>query len=205
VETWYDQSGNGNDAVQQVSGSQPKIVDAGVLVSDGIDFDGVDDFFAANEVASSFTGTDQPLSAFSVATVNVPSNQYIWSLGNSASDNAFNGVGDSAGQYRALERADDPAVLVNINGGSFSSESLVSFVTTGNSRELFADSSSIGSNSDDLGVKTLDKFQIGRLLRTAPAGYWNGTIREVILYPSDESANRAAIETNINDHYDIYA
>ena len=43
VETWYDQSGNGKDATQQVSGSQPKIVDAGVLVSGGIEFDGVDD------------------------------------------------------------------------------------------------------------------------------------------------------------------
>jgi hypothetical protein len=31
VETWYDQSGNGNDATQSVAGSQPKIVDAGVL------------------------------------------------------------------------------------------------------------------------------------------------------------------------------
>ena len=33
VETWYDQSGNGNDAVQATAGSQPKIVDAGVLVT----------------------------------------------------------------------------------------------------------------------------------------------------------------------------
>jgi hypothetical protein len=32
VETWYDQSGNGNDATQSVAASQPKIVDGGVLV-----------------------------------------------------------------------------------------------------------------------------------------------------------------------------
>jgi hypothetical protein len=41
VETWYDQSGNGNDATQSVAASQPKIVNAGVLVSGGLDFDGV--------------------------------------------------------------------------------------------------------------------------------------------------------------------
>jgi len=28
--------------------------------------------------------------------------------------------------------------------------------------------------------------------------------QEVIIYPSDQSANRIGIETNINDHYGIY-
>ena len=36
VATWYDQSGNGNNAVQAVATSQPKIVEGGVLVADGI-------------------------------------------------------------------------------------------------------------------------------------------------------------------------
>ncbi len=37
-------------------------------------------------------------------------------------------------------------------------------------------------------------------------GIGNGfEIAEVIIYPTDESANRVAIETNINDHYSIYA
>ena len=48
VATWYDQSGEGNDATQAVSTSQPKIVDAGSLVEDGnlngsTIWDGVDD------------------------------------------------------------------------------------------------------------------------------------------------------------------
>ena len=43
VETWYDQSGNGSDATQATAGSQPKIVNAGALVTGGIDFlDGTD-------------------------------------------------------------------------------------------------------------------------------------------------------------------
>ena len=32
----------------------------------------------------------------------------------------------------------------------------------------------------------------------------DGTIQEVIIYNSDQSANREAIETNINNQYDIY-
>jgi hypothetical protein len=61
VSTWYDQSGNGNDAIQITTTSQPKIVSAGVLVAGGLDFDGVDDslvgitnLFSGTSAASSF-------------------------------------------------------------------------------------------------------------------------------------------------------
>ena len=43
VSTWYDQSGNANDATQATTTAQPKIVDAGALVTGGLEFDGVDD------------------------------------------------------------------------------------------------------------------------------------------------------------------
>jgi hypothetical protein len=33
VSTWYDQSGNGNNATQATPASQPKIVDGGALVT----------------------------------------------------------------------------------------------------------------------------------------------------------------------------
>jgi hypothetical protein len=33
---------------------------------------------------------------------------------------------------------------------------------------------------------------------------WDGRMREIIIYPSDQSANREAIEANINNQYDIY-
>ncbi len=44
VTTWYDQSGDGNDATQTTADSQPMIVDSGVLVEEGgkcaVEFDG---------------------------------------------------------------------------------------------------------------------------------------------------------------------
>ena len=43
VQTWYDQSGNGNDATQGTAGQQPSIVLNGGLSSDGIEFDGSND------------------------------------------------------------------------------------------------------------------------------------------------------------------
>ncbi|MGD9276504.1 MAG: arabinofuranosidase catalytic domain-containing protein [Candidatus Pacearchaeota archaeon] len=43
VHTLYDQSGNGNNAVQTNSSYQPKICESGVFIEKGIKFDGVDD------------------------------------------------------------------------------------------------------------------------------------------------------------------
>ena len=51
VTTWYDQSGNGNDAEQTTAASQPKIYDSssGVILENGkptAKFDGTDDFLS---------------------------------------------------------------------------------------------------------------------------------------------------------------
>ena len=49
VETWYDQSGNGNDAVQATATEQPSIVQNGGIVKlngkPSVNFDGVDNYF----------------------------------------------------------------------------------------------------------------------------------------------------------------
>jgi hypothetical protein len=52
VETWYDQSGNGKDATQATAGSQPKIVNAGSLLTAGVTFDGSDDHFDFTEISN---------------------------------------------------------------------------------------------------------------------------------------------------------
>ena len=58
VTTWYDQSGNGNDATQGTAASQPKIVNAGSLITSNgytvIEYDGTDDNLTTSLTA---TGT----------------------------------------------------------------------------------------------------------------------------------------------------
>jgi hypothetical protein len=53
-----------------------------------------------------------------------------------------------------------------------------------------------GNNMNLLYNSTAD-FNIGR-------GTYEGTIQELIFYPSDESSNRTGISDNINDFYSIY-
>jgi hypothetical protein len=50
----------------------------------------------------------------------------------------------------------------------------------------------------------MNQIAIGVLRTVNPSGYFNGRIREIIFYNSDQSANRPAIEANINNQYDIY-
>ena len=40
--------------------------------------------------------------------------------------------------------------------------------------------------------------------RTSNADKLKGAIKETVIYNSDQSANRVALETNINNQYDIY-
>jgi len=52
-------------------------------------------------------------------------------------------------------------------------------------------------------IESNDTFQADRLsLRGSTYGTFS--IKEVILYNSDQSANRVAIETNINSQYSIF-
>ena len=195
VETWYDQSGNGNDAVQETASNQPKIVDAGVLVSGGLDFDGVDDDLDLPQVITSIDSA----SSFVVAKSDTTSSTRT-SL--SLSRNAPN----AARFYTTI-----------MVGGSFyfgygSSTTAVSLGAANTDRHLFAgiadastaegfiDGVSGGSIASSSGYSP----QNGGIGSVNATTFWSGQIQEIIIYDSDQSANRAAIETNINNQYDIY-
>ena len=60
-------------------------------------------------------------------------------------------------------------------------------------------------NADiNVGAITFDRFTIGALERSSVSNFLNGVVQEIIVYPSDQSANRTAFEANINNQYDIY-
>ena len=193
VETWYDQSGNGNDATQQVSGSQPKIVDGGTLVECGLAFDGVNDFLEA-----SIGNLPQPLSGFSVfknnSLLNAPS---IWDSTSAtnriisysvASDDTFRISAGTAVVSASSQQVDGTTYLRSDIIKTITSEGYVNGVL---------------KLSGDAGTRSMEGLTIGARYDGA-ANFTNGSIAEIIIYPSDQSANREAIEANINNQYDIY-
>jgi hypothetical protein len=208
VETWYDQSGDGNDATQSVAASQPKIVDAGSLVSGGFYFDGVDDYLSSDALGASMSGTDVPFSLFHVSQVDVVATQNVLGFGRSTSSRPLLTNVYAAGGGFGYQVRDDANILkadVAISSYSTGVDYLVSSQGSGTTIDFNVNGTNLVNDADiDVGAITFDRFTIGALERTSVASFLNGRVAEIIVYMSDQSASRVAIETNINDHYNIY-
>ena len=216
VETWYDQSGNGNDATQLTSGSQPKIVNAGSLVTGGIDFlDGTDTFL---ETTNSDICNVAQLSAFTVLTPHLASSQtaafssgatVAGSTGYGGWEMNLNGYGDLA-SFQTQTKGDNTSGINGIHflqTGVTSSEALISFVSTFPNASISKDGGTAvttsSMNAPSQPVIYTRRFRIGCKYTFRPASFYTQPINEIILYTSDQSANRPAIEANIKNQYEI--
>jgi len=195
VATWYDQAGS-NDAAQATAGSQPKIVSVGALVTENgrvaVSFDG-NDF-----VRSASVSISQPLTQIAVATLG-------FGLANDNNDYrmTWNSV-NAVALYK--DDAGDPDTF-NMFAGN-----VVSGISANEDQNLwfgvFSNVSSETHINNSLamdgtaGNNSMSDFIIGSELNGVKG--WNGTIQEIIIYNSDKSALRTAIEGNINERFNIY-
>lgn len=199
VHTWYDQSANSNHATQDVAGNQPKIAEAGALLADGLDFDGVDDYLKTSTTLS-FT---QPVTGFSVSQTDITAtSQGVWTL--AANDT-------TSGEIVSFFR-NDTGFAINAGAtlttaGSLSYSAGVNYLKTGvyntTSSAIFVNGTShatgtVGTNNPS------GLLYVGRMNVGATALYLNGVIKELVIYDSDQSTNRFKIESNINNYYGIY-
>ena len=188
VTIWYDQSGNGNNATQTTANLQPKLVSAGVVITDNgkpsIQFDssGLLHFnmtTALSNIRSVFYTLNPEIagSAFQqfmlgsttyVDYAGGASQEWLYSAGNpqvTGGDNKINGVTtDLENTTRALN------------------QTLLSMIHT----------SSTG-RADSI---SKDRAITGR--------GWLGKMQELVIYSTDESSNQVGIRNNINAHYSIY-
>jgi hypothetical protein len=217
VETWYDQSGHGHDAVQVASESQPKIVNAGSLVTGGIDFlDGTETFL---ETTNSDICNVAQLSLFTVLTPHLAGSQTTpFSCGSNVAGSTgyggwilnLNGYGDVA-RFQTQARGDNTSGVNGIHAvqtSVTSSETLLSFASTfpnasvSRNGETAVTTSSMNAPSQT--ITNTRRFRIGCSFTFRNSNFYTQPIKEIIVYTSDQSANRPAIEANINNQYDIY-
>ena len=188
VETWYDQSGNGNNAVQATAAEQPKIVDAGSLITGGgIAFDGSDDqldFTALNAV---------DLAIFSVVKFDSVSGQERI-LGEDSSNSEGFGIGNATtGFFRG-------------NGGSSSGPALNATVSTSGDFLYSANRASNTLGFFTNGVASATATNSDAFKANSIGGHTNpidGNLKEIIIYSSDQTSKRPALETNIAAEYGI--
>ena len=198
VETWYDQSGNGNDAVQETAGSQPKIVSSGSLnTSGGLEFDGSDDLFS---LTSNISFENKAGCVFSLQDGQTSSNNFT--LGTSSSNR---GIGFRNIQTRwfyttnaiDIDNSSPPsglALFTALHDGTTNDPNVKAFVNG----SLIVDGSP-DANQGEANVSTAAN-QIGA--RRA-LSFLEGTVKEIIIYDTDQTNNRAALETEIISHYGL--
>ena len=205
VKTWYDQSvtnqagdtATGNHATQSTAASQPKIVDAGALnTSGGLEFDSTDDFFALTNTVSF---ENLPLAMFSVQDSQPNHNHHT--LG--CDDSRGIGISGSTTQYFFTGSSATLTFSSSVTGlnlysvlhdGTTNSDNITA------NRNGVANSSSSGSGMSQANSSSQWK-NIG--VRANTNDFFHGTIKEIIVYNTDQTDNRTAIEANIGEHYSI--
>ena len=193
VRTWYDQSGNNKNAHQTTTSDQPMLVQNGaVLTKNGdpnINFTGSQRFL---DVSISYA--DYGIFAvYEPITLDTGFNIFISSGGNAgAGVRPTLKLYDGSGVFNA-NAADNTVAL---------EERLLftSIATTSYGGNLYKNGSLISTQA---GIPaSASVLVIGDRGNPLPGD--SCSISELIFYTADQSANRAAIEANINAHYSIY-
>lgn len=196
VVTWYDQSGNSNNATQGTAASQARIVSGGAMVTtngkNAISFDGSDDHFILG------------------STINVATSHYQTIVGkrNASSQQLYGLSGDTGTNYICANSSDNfyyfqgrPTFTQKSNSTDTTSNQII--LTGQNSAgtmSIFKNSATIPStqisDSRTMTINTIAKYFFGF--------YANGTLQEVVYYNTDQSTNRTGIESNMNSFYTVY-
>jgi hypothetical protein len=188
VSKWYDQSGAGNDALQSTASNQPLIVSSGsVILNEGntsISFDGVDDSLVFTQITL--------ISVFALEDVLVSVGRGF--LTNTSNSNVI-GYGATSSVRRIR--------VNNINyefSGLLGGNTVNSVINTGGNVSYYTNS--LASSDNPRAIPSAMNFN--SLMNRQGSLPISGFLNEIILYPSDQSSNRVAIENNINTHYTIY-
>jgi len=194
VETWYDQSGNGNDAVQATAGSQPKIVSAGALVTGGLDFDGT-----AHQLALSNTlGITSAASHFAVTNLNDAGGADI------LLDNRDSGTDGYSIRTNDTSNINFDWLTSDAEVARISGQSVYYFNKTSSQVQSGANGGTLVTASESGSVSVAVTPRIGARSFISATNFLEGTINELIIYNTDQTDNRTAIEANINSHYSIF-
>lgn len=194
VTTWFDQSGNGANAVNTTASGQPKIYDS----VNGIELENNKptirwEVGQVQGLQATFSQVyAQPNTIISVHN-RVINNGYLFDGKDSTNrhlqySNLLSAPIDISNAYPSSEMNKQ-----NVLTALFNTTNSESYINT----ELQA-SGNTGTNS--LGGLTIgNRFNLSNTNDTL-----QGTIQEITIYPTNETSNRAGIETNINNHYSIY-
>jgi hypothetical protein len=182
VRTLYDQSGNGNHASQPTTAAQPQIVSSGTLIT------------SSGSPAISFSGNEVQ----NLPIVSISNKTLTYFIAKDTADTGYqilDGNGYSAFSWAVDSSSSNTALNSGFSSSSlYVNSSLQSPVTRADLYSAFN-----GRKLETTLTTTNASWATTRLLNNC-----NCKLMEFIVYFSSQTANRAAIESNINAHYAIY-
>lgn len=196
ITTWYDQSGNGNNATQSTAANQPQIVSSGSLLTTNgkphIQFDGSNDQLNAN-----YVNTPTTYSHFVVGKViTIAPNVYtILQINSNSLLRGNNGrlqFLTNTGSYQGVDIG-----VFNTN------QNLITAIWDGSQNNLALNNNSFVTGSVSGTSTTSSTIGIG-WQPSAGGNYTNLYAQEIIRYTTNQISNRTGISTNINSYYGIY-
>jgi len=193
VVTWYDQSGNTNNATQSTGSKQPQIYNGSAVITEN-----------GKPVLKSHNGTIKLVTGVASGVTD----QTIFSVNRLDRTGVFWGINDSSGSFAlAAQNGSGSTIItgtflnfdIRKNGSAYS--------LSGKSRDNLYDdfvSQHLLTVELDIAAGSLQQF-----------GYWTSpdttyamwSAQELILYPSSDkptTSERTAIETDINNYFSIY-
>lgn len=198
VRTWYDQSGNANDARQATDANQPQIIASGALILNNgrpvIRFDGTNDTL----VQTVNTTISQPFTAIMVGKRNANTtgrNQDLFRSSGSQAVNFFNSL-DSWNLYGFAGTA------TKLGTTAIGTRFLSSVVYNGASSTNFFNNSQTTINLGSDALNTSNVLTIGS--NASPNTWAAIDMPELIFYASSQASNFTSINSNINTYYSIY-
>jgi SPP1 family predicted phage head-tail adaptor len=209
VQTWYDQSGNANNAIQTTAASQPIIVLSGAIQiqnnSNCINFTASNlNFLNLTYYLSGSAGSRFAILKLKQRPVSqVSSGLPIDEIGSSNVGSYYtNTSGPLADDFASTTRK-DPAGDISTN--ILTSIHIYTTISIPNKFTNWANNNQIfDTNTNTVGYKSTGGTpRIGSGLGFV-TNFIDGYLFEIIVYTSDQSLNRTGIESNINTNYAIY-
>jgi hypothetical protein len=189
VTTWYDQSGNGNNATQTTPANQPQIVTSGVLETRagvGVTQPAVR-FNNADTMSLSFTPITNVKSVFIVLRRRIAiANWIFWIGGNDYHPNQELNATWLSPLYASTSVRNGVNRLNGVNTDLTITPQADGLKTLSLINQNTSSISGIG-----LGVGGADRT-------------WDGHQSELIIYTTDQTSTRSGIENNVNRYYQIY-
>jgi hypothetical protein len=194
ITTWYDQSTNGNNAIQATAANQAQIVNNGLLIIDSL----------TAKPTTTWT-TDRYTLLANISTNTKYLLSVMWKR--SALVNLMPTLGNGV----------TPLYWLNSSIGNDIRSVMNSPFSHGASTTLLTNNAISLKNNANLAVVYQNSVALPNTSTIAPAVgtmntwgqqstnlFYSGEYQEMIYWDSEQSANRIGIETNINNYYNVY-